>query len=281
MLSIGADPEFFITSEDGALLPIVGLIGGTKEAPLKMGNMPGYAIQEDNVMAEFNIPPSYNAEQFCDVATYGRDLALSAIRKKVPGAMRHYDSSAIFTGEQLSSPQAQMFGCSPDFDANNQGAPLPRILPQSLYVQGGDAWRFAGGHVHIGYTDEDLGWSPPDFVVAAICDVHIGVPMIAHMYDLQGERRKFYGTPGRYRPTRYGIEYRVLSNQWLRSGHSMLAVGRATERMYSTLLKGEEHVRRLYNDLPWIDIRKAIATESVQTCLALRDYFRSIGMGVL
>lgn len=271
MYSIGADPEFFITDAEGAPTPIVGLVGGTKDKPLPLGSQ-GYAVQEDNVMAEFNIPPQHDPHDFAAVVHHGRMLALSQIRKKAKYAGTYPHCSAMFSKAQLSSEQAQMFGCSPDFDAHTQGRPLPRIEPSALYVQGGGAWRFAGGHVHIGYT---LDWQVPDFVAAAMCDVYLSVPMIAYGYDPQGERRKWYGTPGRYRPTKYGIEYRTMGNAWTLSERMALFVGSGVMHWHNAMHRGEGHIRKLYNDLPWIDIRRAIAEEDQPLCAQLRDYFRN------
>ena len=59
-ITIGADPECFIVVRDkhngDTPYPIVGMLGGTKDNPLVIAD--GYAVVEDNVMAEFNIPAS-------------------------------------------------------------------------------------------------------------------------------------------------------------------------------------------------------------------------------
>lgn len=282
MLTMGADPEFFIQSgEDNSLIPIMGLLGGTKEAPLPVGGAgSGYAVQEDNVMAEYNVPAVPDSYSFADVVIHGRQLALRTIRRASPHAAVHMQPSALFTAAQLNHPQAQLFGCSPDFDAYKQGAPLPRIAPQSLYVQGVGAWRFAGGHVHIGIPEEDLGWKCPEFVMAAFCDAFLSIPAISMGIDAQGERRKWYGTPGRYRPTKYGIEYRTLSNHWTMQAPWARLIGFGVECMYGALRQGEGHVRKLYNDLPWVDIRTAITTEDTGLARSLRDYFRTVKMEV-
>lgn len=281
MFTIGADPEFFIhRAASGMMQPIVGLLGGTKEKPIPVaGARAGFAVQEDNVMAEYNIPPTTDFTTFAEYVSQGRRYALNMIRRAVPDAEAYSRCSATFTDAQLSTPQAQMFGCSPDFDAYAQGAPLPRIQPQALSVEGG-AMRFAGGHVHLGYR-ESISWPVPDFVVATLCDLMVSLPLIAYGYDPQQDRRRFYGTPGRYRPTRYGIEYRTLGNYWTLSPKVSQYVGMASMHVMQVLDRGEAEVRRIYNDMPWQDIRTAVAEEDSGTCTSLRSFARTYGLEVI
>ena len=280
MYTIGADPEFFISDNYGRVVPVIGLLGGTKEKPVPVltAEYNGFAVQEDNVMAEYNIPPAIDPGSFSEFVAMGRRAALNRIRERLPGAELFPESSATFSSELLAHPQAQVFGCSPDFDAYNMGAPLPRIQPPSLYVEGG-AWRFAGGHIHLGYKAM-LTWSVPDFVVASLADVFLSVVMLAYGADQQGERRKWYGTPGRYRPTPYGIEYRVLSNRWTMSELWARLAGRAAFNLMSFLSRGEEEVRRAYNDIPWNDVRATISSEDTTMAQSLRTHARDFGLEV-
>jgi len=60
--TLGADPEFQLYDGEsstrdgyhGRIIPCVGIIKGTKENPYDLGN--GYAVHEDNVAVELNIP---------------------------------------------------------------------------------------------------------------------------------------------------------------------------------------------------------------------------------
>lgn len=280
MFTIGADPEFFITRDGNSVLPIVGLLGGTKDKPIPVGGAgSGFAVQEDNVMAEYNVPPVSDPHSFADVVVRGRQLAIAKLRQTVPGVQAWPDCSVFFNEADLANPQAQMFGCSPDFNAYEQGAPLPRIQPSELTEPGG-AWRFAGGHVHLGYR-EWLGWECPDFVAATICDLMIGLPALVHGMDNQGKRRQFYGSPGRYRPTRYGIEYRTLGNSWTMTTRSALHVGSMAFGAMGVLARGEQEVRRIYNEMPWADVRRAIGTADGTLAYQLREYVSDFGLEIL
>lgn len=280
MFSIGSDPEFFISMDGGMTpYPIVGMLGGTKGKPLPVKGRPGYGMQEDNVMAEYNVPPTYDSGSFAETIVMGRALVLDRLTRNHPTVTLYSGCSAFMPHEHLTTPQAKTFGCSPDFYAYSQGAPLPRINPEVLSEPDGE-WRFAGGHVHLGYKDS-LDWAPPDFVVAALCDLLISIPMIGYGMDTQGKRRQFYGSPGRYRPTKYGIEYRSLSNAWTMHPRHARNVGQATMNVFQTLLRGEKELRRIYNDMPWHDIRAAIETEQQSLARQLRDFILDSGIEVL
>src|SRR5258706_7979790 len=55
---VGADPELFLKDKaTGQYKSACGLVGGTKERPKKIDKR-GHAVQEDNVMVEYNIAPA-------------------------------------------------------------------------------------------------------------------------------------------------------------------------------------------------------------------------------
>jgi hypothetical protein len=111
----------------------------------------------------------------------------------------------------------------------------------------------------------------PHYVVAAMCDVLIGLPSIE--FDMQGARRRFYGQAGRYRPTKYGIEYRVLSNWWTVSGNDAYMAGSwAFHTMRFLTQASAVEVRKLFNEIPWGEVRHAINYENVDRARVLYDY---------
>jgi len=62
-IKIGADPELFIKDRDNKIVPAFLLVDGTKDNPTPISD-DGHAIQYDNVMMEYNIPPSSTVEEF-------------------------------------------------------------------------------------------------------------------------------------------------------------------------------------------------------------------------
>ena len=267
-MTIGADPELFIRdSRTGSVVPIVGLIGGTKDHPIAMEGMAdGFAMQEDNVMLEFNIPASATSRRFSRNIESALDYALNFIRIK--SEHLEFDvgrCSRMFTTDQLSSKQARIFGCSADFGAYEQGQPLPTPNPDDL-VDGDAAWRFSGGHVHLGYDSE-----VPDFVVASFADIYLGLPSVA--LDKQGIRRTLYGSAGRFRPTPWGIEYRTLSNYWIWDGGLRTTIGNNAFMLLRLVeSKDKSALQRLYAEIPWTDVRAAINEEDFTKAADLITY---------
>jgi hypothetical protein len=236
----------------------------------------GYAMQEDNVMVEYNIPPANSGNRFARRIADGLRHINHVVRTTgLPLELDIGACSRLFPHEELRNRQAAQFGCSPDFNAYQQGQPWPTIKPLLLEEPEG-GWRFAGGHVHIGW-ERHTGM--PDFIAAAFADVYLGLPSVS--LDQQGKRRELYGQAGRYRPTEYGIEYRVLSNFWI--WDEMLAndVG---NRAYAlgVFLEGDvNELQRLYAEIPWPDVQDAINNEDEDQAADLITYLsRDLGMEV-
>lgn len=207
MITVGADPEFFLRI-NGALKSSVGLIGGTKESPASLPRK-GFFIQEDNVAVEFNIPPAKTAREFVDSIDWS--VTYIGQRLNANGIQIALESSAIFPETELNTPQALMFGCDPDFNAWKDGKVNPR--PRSNEA----GLRTCGGHVHLGYDDKFESPDEERFFrhrVVQAADAVLGVPSV--LEDLDTRRALLYGKAGAFRPTSYGLEYRVLSNFWLR-----------------------------------------------------------------
>lgn len=271
--TLGADPEFFIRDrETGITQPVCGLLGGTKGAPLKRGH---YGLQEDNVMCEYNIPASFEARHFARYVVDGRLACLNLLEEKFPGKYEaDMTASRVFSFEQLAHPQAMQFGCSPDFDGYQSGLPNRRILPKELEEARG-GWRFAGGHVHIGFRDGQK-FDVPAYVAAQFADVYLSLMCLR--YDKQGKRRQYYGTAGRYRPTPYGIEYRTLSNGWTTDGSVAEMVGHQASMLGHFLTRPAADIKRAWSEVPWQDVKRAIETEDMALAGSVSNYCSSIGL---
>ena len=194
---IGADPEFFIKKKYGGYASAVGLIGGSKWEPKKIDE-DGHAILEDNVAVEFNIKPASSFDEFRSSI----HKVLDHIRGILPGYEFSKESAVSFPQEELMTPEAQMFGCEPDFDAWRECVnEKPCADDKNL--------RSAGGHIHVG---SDLAINNPVAVIRAM-DLFLGVP--STQLDAGTLRRELYGKAGCFRAKSYGAEYRTLSNFWI------------------------------------------------------------------
>ena len=193
--TIGCDPEFFLKLNNKHV-SAVGLIGGSKDFPRPL-EKDGFAILEDNVSVEFNVAPAHNHEEFIQNIQY----VMSNLKGLLPEYEFSRDAAVVFNPEDLAHPQAQEFGCEPDFNAwTRKINPRPKAPDQNL--------RSAGGHVHIGHENT----LDPIEVIRAM-DVFAGVP--ATKLDQDVRRRQLYGKAGCHRIKNYGCEYRTLSNFWI------------------------------------------------------------------
>ena len=197
-VTIGADPEMFLQDTTGKFISSIGLFGGTKEKPRPLKNV-GFFVQEDNVAVEFNIPPDSRRKVFINNIQY----AIKEIEKEIKS--RHLKlaivPSAHFELDQLNNPKAREFGCNEDLNVWTMSAnPRPKAKDKTL--------RSAGGHVHIASKNDSIG-------LGRAMDLFAGVPSV--LFDQDKERRELYGKAGAIRIKPYGIEYRTLSNFWIKS----------------------------------------------------------------
>lgn len=202
----GADPELFFKLKSGEPVSAEGLLGGSKQEPRMLPELgDGFAIQEDNVAAEFNIPACGTADAFArnirKMMTYLNKFA------KKQGLQLMVVSDVDFPEYMLQTPQAKTLGCDPDYNVWMMAQNPRPNPPQNM--------RTAAGHVHV-------SWTNPDFeqrhVVGRALDLFLGVPSI--MVTERNRRRELYGKAGAVRLKPYGIEYRVLDNFWINSAVS-------------------------------------------------------------
>lgn len=216
-VTIGADPEFFVT-KNGEPYPICGLLGGTKKAPkpFHVGH-----VQEDNVMAEFNIPPAHSESEFVSNVIGMRDQMTEYL--KLQELIPDFCSVKQFPMEALSSLQAQNIGCEPDYNAYT----YEKNPTQNYGTMG--PFRTASFHVHIGIPDNLLE-EMPDFraACARLCDALVLIPIMVLGAD-DSKRRQFYGKAGSFRPKPYGLEYRGLGAEVLKSAYYLGVVYRGAK----------------------------------------------------
>lgn len=228
-MKLGADPEIFLQDAHGAFISAIGKIGGSKEFPRpleELGN--GFAVQEDNVALEYNIPASSSEQELVN----NINAAMSYLQREVQqmGLAFSRSSAAFYPKKQLADPRALVFGCEPDYNAWTSGVnPKPKAPDPTL--------RSCGGHVHVGVKVKDI-----ERAVRRM-DLCLGVP--ASKMDDGMLRKQLYGKWGAYRPKPYGFEYRVLSNFWVFDDKYIRWVWKATEQALSMVDHDIESDERL------------------------------------
>lgn len=247
LLQIGTDAELFLKSlTTSEPVPVCGMFGGTKESPLPVLGGGGYAVQEDNVMLEFNVPPADSAQEFANSLTKMISFIDGECLKK--GVRPEFTSEMTFKQEQLNSKQAQTFGCEPDFcvwtrEENEIDKSDPKLL----------TFRCSGFHIHTSYT---VNGAPPKLsdmeLVIMLQDIMIAAPLIMRLSD-SGDRRNFYGRAGAFRPKHYGHEYRVLGGSVLKDSLPTLSqwIFGQTNSIFNMLNRKEAWARpqRIYQFL--------------------------------
>jgi len=269
-ITVGADPEFWLFDGDhdyGAIVPSVGIIPGTKQAPYDLGD--GYFCHEDNVTIELGVPFTNEGSMLGHIIKEGKNRIKTAFFKDTAKDLLLADK-VEFRIEDLQSKQAKSFGCEPDFDAYTGGK--MRDVPDSL-IRG--TTRYAGGHIHIGCTP-----NCPPFVVALFADLYLSVYMNSfapHRESPGNPRSLYYGRPGVFRPKDYGIEYRTPSNWWCGSvkngnqiGYMATRLGVYLEETTATTL------RETIKKIDWNRVREAVNPDAGTGNSVIREFADSL-----
>jgi len=229
--TVGADPELFVSSK-GSIVSAYDMIPGTKDKPhpVKLG-----AVQVDGMALEFNIDPAGSRTAFVRNITTVMDELKAMIPK---GHQFAIEPSTHFPRELLDSlPEAATeLGCEPDYNAYTENVnPTPDAAT---------TLRTAAGHIHVGFTDgTEL---PGHFDIC--CDLtkqfDASLGLYSLLKDSNTERRKLYGRAGAFRPKPYGMEYRVLSNFWLKDRATMKEVYDITMQALNDFAAGDFYYNR-------------------------------------
>lgn len=200
---IGADPEIFLEDAVGNLISAIDRIGGTKQSPKPLPLGDGYAVQEDNVAVEYNIPAAKSAEEFAESI----QKVMGFLSEQIANMGLRFNrlSAAEFPLEQLNHYKALEFGCDPDFNAWKNGRVNQRPKSDKFCL------RSCGGHVHIGFDGFNSRKDVLQFIKRM--DLFAAVPSV--VMDKGQLRKELYGKAGAFRFKKYGCEYRVLSNFWI------------------------------------------------------------------
>lgn len=198
--TIGADIEVFLVDDNETPVSAIGIIPGTKEKPHKLTKELGkwYALQTDNVLAEFNIPPTKTQKEF----TGSIDKMIQYINQFVSNKGLHVKcvSSMNYPEKELQSDEAKHFGCDADFcvyTMEKNHIDRSKIDP---------TLRSSGFHIHVGYpTEMDI---KDKLLLIKYMDEYVGMKSV--QLDKDTKRRLLYGKAGCFRLTDYGVEYRTI-----------------------------------------------------------------------
>ena len=247
---VGSDPEGFLFDNSGKLVSSLGVIPGDKHSPHKTTN--GYVLP-DNITAEFNSIPASNVEDF--VRNHNLILRdLDDIIKPLNLNMT-FIASVMASDDILSDERAREAGCSIDFNAWSMS--INEVADYS-----NTSLRAAGGHLHISFDQSENQEVDNRIKFVRALDLVLGVPSI--LVDDDIDRRKCYGKAGSFRPKfkdgsdpYNGVEYRTLSNFWVRS-----------EGLMRWAFNG---VKKVYDNLDDLSMRAESISEEIINCINNSD----------
>jgi hypothetical protein len=247
---IGADPEIGLLDAEDSPVPAWTITDGTKENHQLIRKSIGLSVHADGVALEFNFKPSSTAG-FSDRAIN----AWKHISNFVTSSkLRIYRGSEIeegFSAEHLMHPLAQMEGCDPDFSAYAVDPSKNRGNKPKGLMKKQDTKCF-GGHIHIGYPKSLI----PDWAMIRMMDALYYVGNMGK--DPQGERRKWYGQAGVFRPKPYGVEYRTPSNFWCFRPIEPLEISTTVRRIVSGIEERPLDANVWFNSVDWADVQECI-----------------------
>lgn len=199
----GTDPEAFFQNPRGFI------IGSELVIPEVLKSKHGEIVR-DGVQLEIHVRPEFSREKLAkNIGNAFRTLN-NHLYKRNDGSKLNLKAVVRVTQGQLNrlSDKSRELGCAPSENIYDEKAAIG-VNPKTYKV------RSAGGHVHLELPEKLMGEYKR---VIRACDVLVGNQAV--LFDrepLQALRRRVYGRAGECRPQKYGVEYRTLSNFWLRS----------------------------------------------------------------
>ncbi len=244
-ISIGADPELWLRDKtSGKIVSAHNLMPGTKLEPYKVKYG---AVQVDGVAAEFNIDPSYDSRTFVGYVQNVKSSILGFVGNNYELVE---EPVALFEpGYFRGLPEVvRELGCNPDFNAWTGQI---NKKPEGDHPVNGNYMRTAAGHIHIGWGQ---GFDPNDpthfedyRIIVKQLDYYLGIYSL--MWDSDDRRRSMYGMAGSFRPKTYGVEYRPLSNVWLRSSKLQEWIWSATNQAVLDVIQNGKMLEEKFGDV--------------------------------
>ena len=251
-VSLGADPEAFLM-RDGVI------VGSEKVIPPSLGI--GDVVVRDGVQIELHPQArSYPSGVTGGIGQIFKQLQV--LLDKTPEIQVCFKPVIEVSETELESlsDESRLLGCKPS--QNIYGFRTPDVDGKIIRT------RSAAGHVHLGLEGTSI-YEPEagiDFRTRLVPAFDIVLGNTCVMIDTdpsQRVRRKLYGRPGEYRLPQYGLEYRTLSNFWLRSpalAEFVMGMANTIVGIIHTTLKdsGENLEGELLAPVDWRRIVKAI-----------------------
>lgn len=267
-VKFGCDPELFLLKKGKVIgsekvLPEEGL---TTDSVNSNGTIIGQrkGIVLDGVQVELNPSPNTCRALLADeISLAFRTLKLHLA--KMGDITASFSQIVEIDPKELEglSDKSKALGCAPSNNIYDLKASIG-VNPAN-YMK-----RSAGGHIHLGLSGDLI---PHRERLIPLMDIFVGNTSVLMDRDPGNkERRKVYGRAGEYRTPAHGIEYRTLSNYWLRAYPLMSGVMGMSKLVVSILQNAVGNHPAYFAEaenkiLKMVDIdaiRKAINTNDVK-----------------
>jgi hypothetical protein len=275
-VTFGSDPEFFLKdTKTNNLVPAFGKLGGAKGSGINFhdngSHMPKASrfskYLEDGAAVELNLPITNHLHHQLGIILDHAGFFQSKVLKLIEGGRYAFAFSPMIKlpKESLDHPLAKQLGCVEDRDAYQDGAPRRPFTPADFGTT-----RYAGCHLHFGLHPWPTGL--PKHIFVKFLDLFLGT--ILHRVDDQKERRQYYGLPGLYRETNYGVEYRTPSislMENLRSNTEFFQVMATTcETFVYTCALNRESMLECLDDIytnvvDWARLKEVLSKDTMTT----------------
>lgn len=238
---LGADPELFLRDEKGAIVP--------SDVLIPEDGLGG--VVRDGVQAELH-PGAFVCR-----ASMGNQLKLIitglADRARTKGLRLDFSQVIEIPKAQFDKlpMTSKLLGCMPSLNAYKV-API-RVNPNTYRK------RSAAGHIHLGLSPLILE-NGKDVLLVKLLDAILGNTCVMIDRDPQAAvRRRNYGRAGEYRRPKHGLEYRTLSNFWLRD-YKLFSFVTAVARLAVNLVgpQNKELANKLLESVDQKKVVKAI-----------------------
>ena len=192
--TLGSDPELFFVRDNEVV-------------PSNLVVTRGERVIQDGFQGELN-PMSNTCRQVSGAGIGDAFREAMALAKSAGATVSLKVGHVIGDGAWKNSPLTlRRFGCNPTLNTYEKS--FKRVTGLR------ERFRAAGGHIHMGGLTENDKANPDKLV--ALWDIFAGNTCVLIDRDPDNaRRRKIYGRAGEHRMKSYGIEYRVLSNFWLK-----------------------------------------------------------------
>lgn len=224
----------------GKIVNALDVIGRDKNDPVKLEC--GEKYYADNALFEFSVKPSDTTMGM--VQNLQQVIREAAFR--LPEHKLVAQSSHVFDKDDLKNPSSWLIGCTPSFNAWTEQVNQPGKFESGL--------RTGSFHIHIGMDNlKKLG---DKLLAVKMLDIHLGCASVIFDQDPSVKaRRQLYGKAGEFRPTPYGIEYRVLGN-W--------ALGNKALTTF------------IFDFVSWILLESKEKSQEIVSTVSREDVFRAI-----